>query len=492
MNDDFLHRIRAEAPAGFLARLKVRLDRQPTAAPAPRRSLLRVLAFGLLFGGSVFAITLLTVNGVPDFARNFIRDQQQQPATATSNEVATRHPTDNNRQPSLSTMQSDPGNSELASQSPGLPQTSAGNAPKNSITGPTQTNNAAQPGFRPTSSLVTVKALERYTTSLYSFEGGLNLKLPVKATETTTEALAAFCSGGDDPGTAGSSTDTGPGTRTDPHSSTGTGAAKNRALPALAIVTRRITRPEFDVCTRNIGNIAEVEIGHQTIVLARSKLYGAIALTPTEIFLALAAEIPDPAHPGTLIENPNKMWSDVNGGLEKEPIEVIGADPSSSVGIAFREMIFETGCNALPAIAALKQTSPKQTERVCNSLRKDGAYVEVPDTLSDTLPRLQLRPNAIGILGYSLYIRNANAFVASSITGVTPTSETIAAGTYAGSRALYLYVNQERSGLMARFLVNEILKTRTYLVDTVAITPPDTPRAANTENLWAKLPDLKL
>jgi hypothetical protein len=32
-------------------------------------------------------------------------------------------------------------------------------------------------------------------------------------------------------------------------------------------------------------------------VLARSKLYGAFALTPTEIFLALAAEIPDPAHP---------------------------------------------------------------------------------------------------------------------------------------------------------------------------------------------------
>ena len=41
MNDDFLHRIRVEPPAGFMARLKARLDHQlPPASPAPRRSLL--------------------------------------------------------------------------------------------------------------------------------------------------------------------------------------------------------------------------------------------------------------------------------------------------------------------------------------------------------------------------------------------------------------------------------------------------------------------
>ena len=473
MNDDFLHRIRVEPPAGFLARLKVRLDRQPTAAPAPRRSLFRVLAIGLLFSGSVFAITLLTVNGLPDFARNFIQGQQQQPAPATSNEVTTRRPPDNNRQPSLTTMQSDPG-----SRSPGLPQTSAGNAPKDTTAATTQINSAAQAGLRPTLSLVTPKALERYPSSLFVFDGGSSLKPAVKTTETTTEALAAFCGVDDDPGTW---------------------AAKTRPLPPLAIATRRITRTEFDTCTRNIGNIAEVEIGHQAIVLARSKLYGAFALTPTEVFLALAAEIPDPAHSGKLIENPNKMWSDVNSALENEPIEVIGPDPSSAVGVAFREIILEAGCNALPTMASLKQTSlkqtsPEKTEHACKALRTDGIYVEMPDAPLDTLSRLQLRPNAIGILGYNHFARNANVLAASPLAGVTPTPETIAAGTFPGSRTLYVYVNQQRSGPATRFLVAEILNIRGNLPEAFAIIQPDAPQT--TSSWWElplpKLPDLKL
>ena len=63
MNDDFLHRIRAQPSADFLARLKTRLDRQVPPPPKPRRTALRALAWGLLFGGSAFAITLLTITG---------------------------------------------------------------------------------------------------------------------------------------------------------------------------------------------------------------------------------------------------------------------------------------------------------------------------------------------------------------------------------------------------------------------------------------------
>src|ERR1700761_8026974 len=80
MNDDFLHRIRVEPPPGYLARLKKSLDRQP---PLPRehlhprflprrRSVFRALAFGLLFGTSAFAITLLTVDGARQSARQFL------------------------------------------------------------------------------------------------------------------------------------------------------------------------------------------------------------------------------------------------------------------------------------------------------------------------------------------------------------------------------------------------------------------------------------
>jgi phosphate transport system substrate-binding protein len=104
------------------------------------------------------------------------------------------------------------------------------------------------------------------------------------------------------------------------------------------------------------------------------------------------------------------MWSDVNGALENEPIEVLGPTPSSPVGAAFREIVLEPGCNALPAI-----TASKQTERLCKTLRTDGAYIEMPDESVDTLSKLQLRPNAIGILTYSAFARDASVLNATTL-----------------------------------------------------------------------------
>jgi len=163
-----------------------------------------------------------------------------------------------------------------------------------------------------------------------------------------------------------------------------------RAFPAESL--GRSTR----VCTRNLGGIAEVQLGHQAIVLTRSRLYGALALSPSNIFLALAAEIPDPAHPEALISNPNTTWDRVNGAFNNEPIEVFGPPAQSTTGIAFREILFEAGCNSFPTIAALKQTDAARYERVCSTFRKDGAYVEMPEQVPfdifQTLQKHSSRP----------------------------------------------------------------------------------------------------
>jgi phosphate transport system substrate-binding protein len=469
MNDDFLHRIRVEPPAGFMARLKARLDRQVPLAPRARpRSLFRALAIGLLFGGSVFAITLLTVNGVPDFARNIIQSQHQTQPADTSNGAATI-PAHSNQQMPFATAQhaaAQPG--ATSTRPPSLAGNSTDSAPK------TGAPTARQPigGGTTTASdltgnLVTPKALEAYTTVF--FLRGRGLATGIHATDTATEALANFC-----------------GANTRPNGSTN---RKGLHLPTfpMAAATRRITHAEFNTCTRNIGAIAEVEIGLQVVVLARSKLYGAFALTPMEIFLALAEEIPDPTHPDKLIQNPNKMWSDINSTLENEPIEVLGPAPSSPVGTAFREIIFEAGCNALPAI-----TASGQTERRCKTFRKDGAYIEMPDESADTLSKLQSRPNAIGILTYSSLVRNANAFVASPIAGIEPTRQTILAGTYPGSRTLYLYVSQESSSFLTQFLPTAVVNASGYFAETFAILTPRAPELGDTVILPVKLIDLKL
>jgi phosphate transport system substrate-binding protein len=458
MNDDFLHRIRVEPPADFVARLKTRLDRQlPPPSATPRRSLFRALALGLLFGGTVFAITLLTVNGIPDFARS----SKQRATTETIGNANRRpdHAIDNDRQPSSTTATAQP-----ASPGPGLDLSRAEDIARKTTT-PAATasiNGVAQTGPRPNFSLVTPKALQAYTTFMVT----RRLNISITTTDTTTEALVGFCA---DPGTG-----------------------KSNSQPAMASVTRRITRAEFDVCSQNIGNIAEVQMGHQAIVLARSKLYGAFALTPTEIFLALAAEIPDPAHPDRLIANPNMMWSDVNGALENEPIEVFGPDPSSAAAIAFRELLLQPGCGELPVMVQLRHSDPERYERACKTVRKDSAYVEIPDASSDILARLQSKPNAIGILGFNLFVRNASAFTASQIAGVAPTRETITAGTYPGSRTLYLYVNQRRSGSWARYAVAGLLEPGGYLPEAFEVIPPDAPEISSVHALPPQLPDLKL
>lgn len=459
MNDDFLHRIRVEPPAGFMARLKARLDRQlPPPSPAPRRSLLRVLALGLLFGGTVFAITLLTVNGIPDFARS---SKQRATAEAMGNTNAPPARAIVNDQQTFSTaakVQSASPASDLSRASEDIARKTVTPAATPSI------NDVAQNGSRPNSSLLTPKALQAYAT--FMFNGTHRLNVPITMTDTTAQALAGFCA---EPG-----------------------SGKNNLQPGMAGVTRRITRAEFDLCSQNIGNIAEVQMGHQAIVLARSKLYGAFALTATEIFLALAAQIPDPAHPDRLIANPNMMWSDVNAALESEPIEVFGPDPSSAAGIAFRELLLEPGCNALPTMIALKRSDPDRYERACKTVRKDSAYVEIPDASSDILPRLQSKPNALGILGFSLFVRNASEFTASPIGGVAPTREAILAGTYPGARTLYLYVNQRRTGFFARYVVAGLLETGGYLPEAFAIIPPDAPEIGTVHALPPQLPDLKL
>jgi hypothetical protein len=235
------------------------------------------------------------------------------------------------------------------------------------------------------------------TTSLQPYLKSLNTNgrnVTILATESTTDAVSKLCM-----------------------------TSQDSPVPQFALVPGRLPQSELDVCN---FKVSETLIGHQAVVLARSKLYGTFNLTPREIFLALAAEIPDPAHPDHLIPNPNTTWSDVNGSLEREPIEFFGPEPNSPVGVAFREILFAAGCHAL----GLKE---------CPDIRKDGVYTEAAATLNDMVLKLQTKPNAIGILPFGYAFRNTSELTAGPVMGVVPTMETITNETYPGSRPLYIY-----------------------------------------------------
>jgi phosphate transport system substrate-binding protein len=475
MNDDFLHRMRVEPPAGFMASLKARLDRQlPPASAAPRRSMLRVLVFGLLFGGSVFAISLLTVNGLPDFARNLIQTQHRDSkADATGNSPAATHA---------------PNGSLMAPARPSEPaadtRSSAGNAPDSSrnAVAPAAANSTAptaQPGPaggstgpRQVIRLITPPTLQEYIKSLADgFGRSSSVPVSVTAADSSSDAMAQLCAAS-------------------------RSAGSSRVL-TVASIPRRITRAEYEVCVRNLGSIAEVQLGHQAIVLTRGRLYGALALSPKDIFLALAAEIPDPAHPELLIRNSNTTWSGVNVAFNAEPIEVFGPPLQSATGIAFREIVFEAGCNSFPTIAALKHTDAARYAHVCGTFRKDGGYVEIPEVPFDAFQTLQTHPNAVGVLGYGLfanlqyYPQYTETLTTSPIGGFEPTRETISAETYPGSRTLYLYVDQGRSYWNVPFLITSLLETGRVFATSPSVVPTGAAQIQAIRNSPARLTDLK-
>lgn len=64
MNDDFLHQLRVDPPASFLAELKAKLDGQAIAPRAIRRVSLRTLAILVFLGGTGVAMALMVSSGL--------------------------------------------------------------------------------------------------------------------------------------------------------------------------------------------------------------------------------------------------------------------------------------------------------------------------------------------------------------------------------------------------------------------------------------------
>ena len=189
--------------------------------------------------------------------------------------------------------------------------------------------------------------------------------------------------------------------------------------------------------------------GFETVVLARSKLYGTPKLSARDIYLALAAAVPDPSRPWMLIKNPYRMWSAIDPALSEDRIEILGPSLSSATAAAFRQTLMEAGCRSFSWIAALEQSDPKRYERVCRTVRDDGVYVLANGSVVE---RLDTYPNAMALLDYREAAAKSDALAAASVDGIEPNIESIRAERYAGSRAMYLYVNKERMNTVAGML----------------------------------------
>jgi len=397
LNDDFLHRLRAEPSKKFLATLRANLNRQSVNQAKARRMLFRTAILAALIGGSAVAVAFSVFRGSP--------------AVGTLARIV-----------GIGSPQSAP--SKMAAERSG------GGAPK-MIASPAQ--GSMPPASAPPGVAEVPDVAAEQSRGTFVVAGPTTIILnaqdiarrwwgPKKPLEfnltSSTEALAMFC-----------------------HARRGTAAAASTA--DIAGASRRILASELETCKSNgVTHVAELPSGYETVVLARSRLYGAPKLSARDIFLALAVEVPDPNRSQALIRNPYRTWNAVDGALLEEKIEILGPPLSSATAAAFRQTLMEAGCATFPWLGALKQTDVKRYEKVCRTLRDDGVYRDKVEKLQE---HLETYPNSLALLDFREVAARPDTFAAASVDGVEPGMDTIVAETYAGSRAMFMYVNTERA-----------------------------------------------
>ncbi len=215
--------------------------------------------------------------------------------------------------------------------------------------------------------------------------------------------------------------------------------------PDITDASRRIKASEVATCAENgVTEITEVKIGYDGIVLANARSAAQMSLSLRDIFLALAANVPDGN--GGFMPNPNVTWADVNPDLPAIKIEVMGPPPTSGTRDAFAELAMEGGCKTFPEIEALKASDKAAFKAECMTLREDGAYIEAGENDNLIVQKLVANPDALGIFGYSYLEQNADSIQGSLINGVAPEFEAISAGDYPVSRSLYFYVKNAHVG----------------------------------------------
>lgn len=223
--------------------------------------------------------------------------------------------------------------------------------------------------------------------------------------------------------------------------STGTGAGMKLFCagvgaqhPDIENASRRIKKSEYEECAKNgVKDIVEIQVGLDGIAFAEASGGPGLALTPVDVYKALAA---NPfGKPNTA-----KTWHDVNPAFPAEPILVYGPPSTSGTRDALKELILAKGCDSDAGMKALKDSNKEQHDKVCGEVRSDGAYVDSGENDNLIVQKLEANPKAIGIFGFSYLEENGDKLKGLTMGGVTPTYASIADFSYPGARPLFIYV----------------------------------------------------
>ncbi len=260
--------------------------------------------------------------------------------------------------------------------------------------------------------------------------------------------------------------------------------------PDITNASRRIKKSEVEKCAANgVKEVVEVKIGYDGIAMGQSKAGADLKLTKKQIFLALAAKVPSG---DKMVDNPYKMWSEIDPSLPRIKIEVLGPPPTSGTRDAFVELVMREGAKAFPNI---KKLDKKPFRAISDKMREDGAFIEAGENDNLIVQKLEANPSAVGIFGFSFLDQNADKIKGAEVEGVKPTFEAIADGSYKVSRSLYFYVKKAHVGVVpgiqeyvAEFTSEKAAGDEGYLTDKGLIPLPSADRKAMSKGASGLVP----
>lgn len=214
----------------------------------------------------------------------------------------------------------------------------------------------------------------------------------------------------------------------------------------IANASRPIKDAERETCTANgVTEIMEVRIGYDGIVFASAIDGPDFAYTPADWFNALSAKV---VVDGKMADNTAAKWSDVNPELPEQDILAFIPGTKHGTREVFEEKVILAGCEESGALEVFKAElgDDDAAEEACMTLRTDGKSVDIDGDYTETLARIGSSPNGIGVFGLSFYENNTDKLKVGTISGVTPSTDSIASGEYPVSRPLFFYVKKAHIG----------------------------------------------
>lgn len=222
----------------------------------------------------------------------------------------------------------------------------------------------------------------------------------------------------------------------------------------IANSSSRISKSDIETCAANgVTEIMEVRIGYDGIVFASDIAGPDFALTPADVYGALAAQV---AKDGALVANAAATWADVNTALPAQDILAFIPGTKHGTREVFDIKLMEEGCKAtgaydlFMAASAGADEAAKKADAVkgCHAIRTDGKSVDIDGDYTETLSRIAANKTAVGVFGLSFYENNMDKLKVATINGITPSVDTISKGEYPVSRPLYFYVKKAHIGVI--------------------------------------------